>query len=199
MLSSMIENQLPTRAEVSDVANGIFDGSDVVMLSNETAMGKFPVLSVKTMTEIVEEAEKAFVGEPFYNDLELPDVHKFNEAICASAAHLSYDLNNDAIAIFTRSGLTAQILAKYRPGCTIFAATDREETYYRLAFSHGIFPILLEDNIFKDESANAKAIPTLLSHLSKRKLLNKSKNLIVITGDFSEGRWKINTIKVIKI
>ncbi|MCP4178179.1 MAG: pyruvate kinase [bacterium] len=199
MLSSMVENQLPTRAEVSDVANGIFDGSDVVMLSNETAMGEFPVLAVKTMAEIVEEAEKAFVGEPFYGDLELPDVNKFNEAICASAAHLSYDLNNDAIAIFTRSGLTAQILAKYRPDCTIFAATNKKRTYYRLAFSHGIFPVLLEDKIFKTEKANAKAIPALLAQLTERKLLKKSKNLIVITGDFSEGRWKINTIKVMKL
>ncbi|HJO94473.1 MAG TPA: pyruvate kinase [Victivallales bacterium] len=199
MLSSMVDNQLPTRAEVSDVANGIFDGSDVVMLSNETAMGEFPVLAVKTMSDIVIEAENAFIDEPFYNDLELPDVHKLNEALCSAAAHLSYDLNNDAIAIFTRSGLTAQILSKYRPDCTIFAATNRKRTYYKLAFSHGIFPILLEDKIFKNEKANAKAIPVLINQLTERRLINKSRNLIVIAGDFSEGRWKINTIKVMKL
>ena len=196
MLSSMVDSQLPTRAEASDVANAVFDGTDCVMLSNESAMGKFPVESVKVMAEIVEEAEKSLYKNTFHPVLDLPDVHKLNEAICKAASELSYTLSNEVMAVFSRSGLTARILSKFRPDSNIFAATLDRKTYQQLAIVHNICPILLDEASLG--SNPYVTIPTMIKKfLLEQKIVKKGQKMIGITGNFdADKQWEINTIRV---
>jgi pyruvate kinase len=141
MLESMIENPRPTRAEASDVANAVFDGSDAVMLSAETASGKYPRESVEIMSRIVVEAER--------NNTELGQVRRRREhrglsvaeTICESIAHAAEDLPMGAIAIFTETGNTARMISKYRPPAPIYAFTHVEPVVHRMNLYWGVHPV----------------------------------------------------------
>lgn len=197
MLSSMTDNQLPTRAEVSDVANGVLEGADLIMLSNETAVGKYPVKSVRTMAKIAEEAESVFTGKDFFAELELPEVQNLIEALCYSATSLSYELSNDAIAVFTKTGLTARILSKFRPEATIFAATYKEDTYQKMALYNNVYPILLNKEDFQARDVMYRTIPALEEKLYKKHLIRKGRKFIILTGEYIDNKWtSINTIKI---
>jgi pyruvate kinase len=145
MLESMIENPRPTRAEASDVANAIYDGTDAVMLSAESAAGKYPVESVAMMAKIVTETEEQMLLEP-----KLPVTHparrslSIPETICECMAHSAEDMNLSAIAIFTESGTTARLLSKYRPGAPIFALSPFEAVVNRSMLLWGTYPIQCE-------------------------------------------------------
>ena len=141
MLESMIENPRPTRAEASDVANAIYDGTDAVMLSAETAAGKYPVEAVKMMAKIVSETESNV------RDGAQPELHHHRvrlsiaETICESAAHAAEDLDVSAIAVFTESGTTARQLSKYRPKPRIYALSSIDAVIHRMALLWGVYPI----------------------------------------------------------
>lgn len=120
MLESMIENPRPTRAEASDVANAIFDGSDAVMLSAETATGRYPRETVAMMAKIVVEAEQSMRGWQRRQRRERRSL-SIAETICESIAHAAEDLHMAAIAVFTETGNTARMISKYRPAAAIFA------------------------------------------------------------------------------
>jgi pyruvate kinase len=145
MLESMIDNPRPTRAEASDVANAIYDGSDAVMLSAESAAGKYPVESVAMMSKIIEETEaqmrqdapKSVLSHPRHS-LSIP------ETICECMAHSAEDMDLAAIAIFTESGNTARLLSKYRPASPIFALSPFESVTHRSMLLWGTFPITCE-------------------------------------------------------
>ena len=141
MLESMIENPRPTRAEASDVANAIYDGTDAVMLSAETAAGKYPVESVKMMAKIVSETETnirdAGTGDNKHGRVRL----SIAETICESMAHASEDLDVSAIAVFTETGATARQLSKYRPKPPIYALSSVEAVIHRMAMLWGVVPI----------------------------------------------------------
>jgi pyruvate kinase len=143
MLESMIENPRPTRAEASDVANAIYDGSDAVMLSAESAAGKYPVESIAMMAKIVTETEQQMRLDP-------PPTHRHArglqlsvaETICECMAHAADDLDVAAIAIFTESGGTARLLSKYRPDPPIYALSPFEHVINRSMLLWGTYPIL---------------------------------------------------------
>jgi pyruvate kinase len=144
MLESMIDNPRPTRAEVSDVANAIYDGSDAVMLSGESAMGAYPVEAVKMMARIVAEAEQnislakaegGFTARPRHRTLSVA------ETICEATAHAAEDLDLRGIAIFTESGATAIKLSKYQPIAPIYAFSSIEVTINRLNLLWGVVPV----------------------------------------------------------
>ena len=143
MLESMIHNTTPTRAEITDVANAVFDGTSAVMLSGETAMGDHPALVVKVMGRIAAQAEKdafeigayrAIAGHERYTG-------DATDAICDAACTTARDLDAAAILTVTRSGYTAQHLSKFRPSEPIVAATPHEKTYNQLALCWGVYPI----------------------------------------------------------
>jgi pyruvate kinase len=141
MLESMIENPRPTRAEASDVANAIYDGTDAVMLSAESAAGKYPVESVAMMAKIVNETEAQMLLLP-----RLPmGIHRKSlnipETICECMAHSAQDLDLAAIAIFTETGNTARLLSKYRPEAPIYALSPFEEVVNRCMLLWGTFPM----------------------------------------------------------
>ena len=142
MLESMISNPLPTRAEASDVANAIFDGTDAVMLSAETAAGKYPVESVQMMDRIVREAETHFLewgAEQHVSGFE----HSDAASMARAAQALANDKNVMAVACFTMQGKTAWLMSKIRPRVPIMAFTPDQNTYQRLAFMWGVEPQLV--------------------------------------------------------
>jgi pyruvate kinase len=142
MLESMTENPRPTRAEASDVANAIFDGSDAVMLSAETASGKYPVEAVSMMARIIEEAESSIEEFPRPAPQERL---KVAETVAELVCHASRELHMKLIAVFTHSGFTARLISRYRPLVPIVAFSPEEETRRRMALIWGVSPQKISD------------------------------------------------------
>ncbi len=151
MLDSMINNPRPTRAETSDVANAVFDGTDALMLSGETAVGRYPVRTVEIMSRIIKEAEEAEgMGAPASRDMdEVPDC--FARAAVYAAAAAATKLNSKAMVIFTQTGTTAVMLSKLRPNTPIVAFTPLERTRRRLSLVWGIEPFAIDFGSHTDE------------------------------------------------
>lgn len=142
MLETMINNPLPTRAEASDVANAIFDGTDAVMLSAETAAGQYPVETVKMMARIIGEAESHFTE--WGAKLEPGGLGESDAVSMSHAAHaLARDRDVTAVAVFTSGGSTAWLMSKVRPATRILAFTPHSQTYRKLAFLWGVYPYLV--------------------------------------------------------
>ncbi len=141
MLESMIENPRPTRAEASDVANAIFDGSDAVMLSGETASGKYPRESVSIMSRIVVEAESNMEDLGQFRRRRERRSLSVAETICESIAHAAEDLPMGGIAIYTETGNTARMISKYRPQAPIYAFTHIPRVVQRMNLYWGVHPV----------------------------------------------------------
>ena len=143
MLESMIQNPRPTRAEASDVANAIFDGTDAVMLSGETASGKYPLEAVAMMSRIIVATESHLLRNPGQRRRqERHERLSISEAICESIAHIAEDLNMRAIAVYTESGATARLISKYRPRAPIVAFAHVPPICNRLNLYWGVRPVL---------------------------------------------------------
>lgn len=142
MLESMVHSATPTRAEITDVANAVFDGTSAVMLSGETAMGNHPDLAVSVMAKIVCQAETDAFSMNFYSNASYEnDVNDTANAICDAACTTARDLNAAAIIAVTMSGFTARRVSKFRPHEIIVAATPDMKTYHQLSMSWGVFPV----------------------------------------------------------
>ena len=141
MLESMIENPRPTRAEASDVANAIFDGTDAVMLSAETASGKYPREAVDMMARIIVEAEAHMQDNPILRRRSEHRALSISETICESVAHAAYELDMSGIAVFTQTGTTARLVSKYRPQCRIFGLALEERVGNQMNLLWGVHPI----------------------------------------------------------
>ena len=165
MLESMTENPRPTRAEASDVANAIFDGSDAVMLSAETASGKYPVEAVSMMARIIEEAESSIreFAQPAPQE-QLKVAETVAELVC----HASRELHMRVIAVFTHSGFTARLVSLYRPMVPIVAFSPEAETRRRLALIWGVLPRMIQD-VQKVDGLAAVAEKRLLEERVVRK------------------------------
>ncbi len=140
MLESMIDNNRPTRAEASDVANAIFDGTDAAMLSGETSIGKYPVESVAMMDVIIREAEGHMKEWGHLTKRTLSATADDAESITRAARELAHDLNVAAIAVFTTTGRTARLMSKAFPRAPILGFTSEEKTYNRMALYWGVYP-----------------------------------------------------------
>jgi pyruvate kinase len=140
MLESMIENVRPTRAEASDVANAIFDGTDAAMLSGETSIGKYPVESVQMMDAIICEAEAHMKEWGHLSERQTPVTGDDAESITRAGRELAHDLNVAAIAVFTTTGRTARLMSKAFPRAPILGFTPEHKTYNRMALYWGVFP-----------------------------------------------------------
>ncbi|SDZ54511.1 pyruvate kinase [Evansella caseinilytica] len=142
MLDSMQRNPRPTRAEASDVANAIFDGTDAIMLSGETAAGQYPVESVETMRNIALKTETALKAKDVLRKRSEESEHTITDAISQSVAHTALNLNAAAILSATESGHTAKMIAKYRPQAPIVAFTSDEHVSRALALVWGVYPYI---------------------------------------------------------
>jgi pyruvate kinase len=141
MLESMIENPRPTRAEASDVANAIYDGTDAVMLSAESAAGKYPVEAVAMMAKIVTETEMQIRHDAHEYPYQAGKGSSIPETICESMAHAVEDLDVAAIAVFTETGNTARLLSKHHPVPPIFALSNSEKVIRRMSLLWGVTPV----------------------------------------------------------
>ena len=142
MLESMTHSPAPTRAEITDVANAVFDGTSAVMLSGESAAGDYPVETVKAMAKIVYQAEKDAEEVNQYKFLEvLSDARDVSNAIGHAACTTAHDINASAIVAITTSGYTAEMMAKYKPLEPIIAATPDIKTYHQQALTRGVYPV----------------------------------------------------------
>ncbi|MEJ5351558.1 MAG: pyruvate kinase [Melioribacteraceae bacterium] len=177
MLESMINNPVPTRAEVSDIANAVWDGTDVVMLSGETSVGNFPVEAVKVMNQILLTTE-AEAGNRKNINYHIPE-NIFENMIDASGAAVvraAEQVKASAIVIFTHLGIKASIVSKFRPEASLFAISDKFETLNTLNLHWGIKPFFL-DQIYNEEVAIANS-----TKLLKEKNLIKDGDVIIFTA-----------------
>lgn len=145
MLRSMVENPRPTRAEVADVANAILDGTDAIMLSEETAVGEYPVEAVRTMSRIAEETETGFPYGDWASRFRKEESISVEESVARSACRMADETGAAVIATFTESGSTTRRVAKYRPARPVLALTTNESTYRSLSLVWGAIPLMAGD------------------------------------------------------
>ena len=155
MLESMAKNPRPTRAEVSDVANAVYDGTSAIMLSGETSVGKYPVETVATMSRIAENAERTIhYDRRRTTRLECQNMNVAGDpktnAIAHATCSTTHDLGAKCIVAFTDSGMSARAVSTYRPGAPIIGATPSEKTYHRLTMSWGVIPVMMPHNPASD-------------------------------------------------
>jgi pyruvate kinase len=193
MLDSMIKNPIPTRAEVSDVSNAVIDHADAVMLSGESASGKYPLKTVETMSKIIKDTEDS----PF-DDLEhgfLRDSHASVSTAVARAAHeLSKDSGAEAIVVASLSGFTARMIARHRPQQKIYVVTNSKKTYSQLSLLWGTESFILTDCDTLD-----KLITKSVEILKKKKLLGKGDKIVIVTGRPHIKKEHMSLVKVEEI
>lgn len=180
MLSSMVDNPRPTRAEASDVFNAIVDGTDAVMLSNETAAGNYPVEAVATMANIARIAEKHLLArrhERVISRLSGEGREIISDAISQATSQISEALNCRAVVTATLTGYTARRVARERPSTPIICVTPSEITYRRMALVWGVIPVMIPHFTTIDEM-----IKLIVQRTSEEKLLSRGDTLVIIAG-----------------
>ena len=194
MMESMTVNNIPTRAEVFDVANAVRDGTDAVMLSGETATGHNPALVVEIMGKICEEAEHS--AEVSQSRHRLGDeFQRCDEAIAMASMYIGNHMNVKAVAALTESGSTARWMSRISSGTPIFALTTHKKTCRRVSIYRGVYPILLSEPLTDPKEANRVAINTLIA-----KGEVKDGDLVIVTkGDLVGINGGTNMLKIIKI
>ncbi|MBI2859520.1 MAG: pyruvate kinase [Chloroflexi bacterium] len=194
MLESMVTSPRPTRAEVADVANAIFDGTDAVMLSAETSVGRHPVQSVRMMAQIAREIDAALPYEKMLHEKHDSAIGQTDDAIAFNACHAAHQLSAKAIVAFTHSGSTALRVSRYRPRAPIIATTPFEPVRRRLALSWGVYPYLV---------SGVRAVDDLFQRASETCVkagLARKKDLVVVTAGIPTGiPGTTNLFKVVEI
>ena len=193
MLESMIHKPRPTRAETSDVANAIYDGSSAIMLSGETAAGEYPVLTLQTMARIAEQTESDIHYESRFRKAEFT-IQNTVDAISHSVCGMAIDLDAKAIAVCSISGKTVRMVSRFRSPATILGITTDERSWRHLALSWGVLPVMC------DTFDSTDVLFYTAKQLAKQHLKLKSGDKIIITGGIANGvSGNTNLIKVEKI
>jgi len=193
MMESMISSPIPTRAEVSDVANAVLDGTDAVMLSAESAVGKYPVEAVAAVDRVCLEAERDFDSHSLYT--EAGEVDRADEAIALAAIYTADRLKVDAIASLTQSGTTAKLMSRSNTLPPIFALSPEKETRRKLTLYRGVYPFLFEEKS-KDRDVILQAAEDDL----RRRGAVKNGDLILLTiGEPIGQAGGTNTLKIVKV
>lgn len=192
MLESMIHSYNPTRAEITDVANAVFDGTSAVMLSGETAMGDHPARVVEVMSNIVRQAEADAISMNMFADRRFVNEKDTANAICDAACTTAKDLNAQAIIAVTKSGHSARRLSKFRPSEPIVAPTPELKTFHQLALSWGVHPVLAmnqesEEKLFRHALDCAKQID----------VVRKGDTVVILGGAPLNVCGNTNMIKVV--
>ncbi len=187
MLTSMKDNPYPTRAEVSDIANAVYDGTDAVMLSDETTVGHYPVEAVTVLHDTIKDVEKDY---PYYKDY---PTHDESDAVSKSAVELAKNLHKEALVPFTTSGMSAQTLSKYRPRQSIYAVSHSLATHRRLNLIWGVRPLFVMEPIRN---------PTKLLYLFVKRLLDEhripeDKRFVVTIGSTTGKSGSSNLIRIL--
>ena len=190
MLESMIHNARPTRAEISDVANAVYDGTSAIMLSGETAAGKYPILAVETMARIAENTEKNIHYKKRFLSAEFK-IKNTVDAISHATCGMAIDIDAKAIAVCSLSGMTARMVSRFRPPVNIIGLTTNKKTWHKLSLSWGVIPVMCENYPSTD------VLFYSAQKLTKETLRLKEGDKIVITGGVTNGKsGNTNLIKV---
>lgn len=191
MLDSMIRNPRPTRAEITDVANAIYDGTSAIMLSGETSVGKYPLESLLTMSKIAVETECDIDFVKRFNDIHVSVSRNVTNAVSRAACETAHILGAAAIVCVTKSGHTAHMVSKYHPACPILAVTTSEDVFYELSLAWGVVPVKSQKRNSTDEVFQQAV------HKSSESKLVKNGDLLVITGGMiADVSGTTNTVKV---
>jgi pyruvate kinase len=195
MLMSMVDNPRPSRAEASDVANSVWDGADVVMLSNETAVGKYPMETVKMMGMIIEQAEETPYDQPvLWNEWELGADGQMAIALLQSSVRLGSILSAKMIAVLTQSGQSALLISKCRPWTPVVAITSSMETYRQLSIKWGVQAILMED--MEELMTHIAVFDAIGQKLRALKLCATGDKIVITAGLPRSAHGSTNTIKI---
>jgi pyruvate kinase len=192
MLESMSSNPLPTRAEASDVANAIFDGTDAVMLSGETASGKFPVDAVKMMAKIAAQAESSEFMT-FNLQHEKDPTELVPHAVAQSPVNILHELSAKGVVVFSASGSTAKLISKQRPAKHVYAFTPSLQVYNRLSMIWGLTPLY----IATINNTN-RLIQASENILVDKKIASKDDLIIIVVG-FGLKKGSTNVIKIHRV
>ena len=190
MLESMIYNPRPTRAEISDVANAVFDGTSAIMLSGETAAGKYPELTVSVMAKIAERAENSIEYDKNFRTYEFR-INDLVDAISHATCGMAIDINASAIAACSLSGKTARMISRFRPPVDILGLTTNEKTWRKLALSWGITPALCE--VYQ----STDVLFFTAKNMSKEVFGLKPGDRVVVTGGITNG--SVGNTNIIKV
>ena len=191
MLESMIHNPRPTRAEISDVANAVYDGTSAVMLSGESAAGKYPVRTVQTMAEIVEETEKHIDYETLFRKEEF-QIKNMVDAISHATCCMACDIHAKAIVVSSLSGATVRMVSRFRVPVDIIGMATNERVWYRLALSWGVQPVLCEETFTSTDVLFYNA----LRAAKKAMHLQPGDNVVMTGGNTTGTSGNTNLIKV---
>ncbi|MBR3994006.1 MAG: pyruvate kinase, partial [Clostridia bacterium] len=190
MLESMISNPRPTRAEISDVANAVYDGTSAIMLSGETAAGKYPIESVKTMAEIAETTESNIHYNKRFHNASF-EIRNSADAVSHSTCGMAIDLNAKAIVACSLSGMTARMVSRFRSPVPILGLTTDERTWRRLALSWGVIPAMCE------RFSSTDVLFYTAKKIAEQELsLNKGDKIIITGGDTSGTSGNTSLIKI---
>jgi pyruvate kinase len=195
MMESMILSPVPTRAEVSDVANAVLDGSDAVMLSGESAVGKYPVRAVEAMAEVIEGAETYQLARERRGDRFEGKVTQFDQAIAHAVMYMSNHMDVAAIVALTESGSTPLWMSRMRSDIPIFAFTRHERTQRRVALYRGVYPIPFDIT----HAEPARLYRAISRELLERGLVNPGDELVLTLGELSGVSGGTNTMKLLKV
>lgn len=190
MLESMIKSPRPTRAEISDVANAVYDGTSAIMLSGETAAGKYPIEAVKTMAEIAETTESNIHYNKRFHNAEFK-IRNAVDAISHSTCGMAIDLEAKAIVACSLSGMTARMVSRFRPPVPIICLTTEERTFRRLALSWGVIPAMCERF-----SSTDVLFYTAKKIAEQNLVLEKDDKIIITGGDTSGTSGNTSLIKI---
>jgi pyruvate kinase len=195
ILESMVSSPTPTRAETTDVANAIIDGSDALMLAEETAVGKYPVQAVQVLSQVAMETEKYLPKQISDSRRLWYDGHAPDDAIALAACEASLEVGASAIVSRTRTGKTARLVAKYRPPLPVLALTPNQKVLSQLLLSWGVKPILADnvtllEDVFRDAEKTVKRL----------RLARKGDKIVVVCGDpeAPAGHTEIMKIQSVK-
>ena len=193
MLESMIENSKPTRAEVSDVANAIFDGTDAVMLSGETASGKYPVAAAATMAEIAAAAESCPLFQTRFEP-ELSPEDSIPDAVAQAAVQAAERTQAKAIVAFSQSGMTALFVSKYRPSIPVIGFTPHDAVCRRMGLFWGVLP-----RVMRPISGTDRLIDEVEKNLREERQVKKGDRIVVLIGAPIYRRGTTNLLKIVKV
>lgn len=191
MLESMIKNPRPTRAEATDIANAVYDGTSAIMLSGETAAGAYPVEAVKAMVRIAERTEQDVDYQQRFFAHDRKANKNITDAICHATCTTAYDLNAKAIVTVTKSGYSARMISRYRPESDIIGCTTTEKVCRQLAMAWGVTPILL-----KEEKDVFDLFDSAIQAAEKMELLEKGDITVITSGVPIGMSGTTNMIKV---
>jgi len=202
MLESMVKKPRPTRAEGSDVANAVLDGSDCVMLSGETAKGDFPIQCIRTMAALSREAEAALWNQRFFEDLMRTEQHLLRDATAAAAiaaVQASYSTKASAIIGLTTTGKTAHLASKYRAHCPFLAVTRNAQAARQMQLYRGVVPLYYPEPRMDDWSADVdERIQYCVDFGKKNGFIKSGDPVICITG-WRKGAGSSNTIRILYV